>query len=220
MRIFSGLLFILSIICATAAGAQDFVVTKGKLSDQSFYRLIACAAPPGGQCQRKLLKWKKRELTVAFVTIDDGLSARWKAASNTALQNAIREINGVGAGIRLVAATGSKADIRVHLVARERIEQRAGVRNMDELLRSSAVGMARVHTSGSVIKRADVFITTGNRERDLPSVMLEEVIQSLGLLTDIHNRRYHNKSIFSETGSRTKRLKGQDAKVLRMHYPK
>ena len=54
----------------------------------------------------------------------------------------------------------------------------------------------------------------------MKSTVLEEVIQSLGLLTDIHNRYYHTRSIFSETGGgRVTKLRGQDAATLLYHYP-
>ena len=82
--------------------------------------------------------------------------------------------------------------------------------------------MAEVFASrgSSVIQSAKVTISDRVENRDLKSVMLEEVVQSLGLLTDIHGRHYHNKSIFSETGWRIKRLRGQDAKAILYHYPR
>ena len=36
---------------------------------------------------------------------------------------------------------------------------------------------------------------------------------------DIGSKYYRSKSIFSERANRIKRLKGQDAMAIRMHYP-
>ena len=51
------------------------------------------------------------------------------------------------------------------------------------------------------------------------SIVLEELVQSLGLVMDIDSKHYRSKSIFSERANRIKRLKGQDAMAFRMHYP-
>ena len=41
---------------ALPAAAQDFVDTNGPLSDEAFYRLVACAAPPNEECAKPFYK--------------------------------------------------------------------------------------------------------------------------------------------------------------------
>ena len=53
----------------------------------------------------------------------------------------------------------------------------------------------------------------------IQSIDLEELVQSLGQVMDIGSKYYRSKSIFSERANRIKRLKGQDAMAIRMHYP-
>jgi hypothetical protein len=163
------------------------------------------------------MKWKKREVTIGITRIEDGVTKAQADAVRKALRASIAEINGVGAAIRLVEV-GKKPDIRVRLVVKQIAPPRA-VRNLNDYLLNNAGGRVRLGLSGQTIRAAEIDIATFLKPRQLQSVVLEEVTQSLGLVTDIHNRLYHNKSIFSETGSRTKRLRGQDAMVLRVHYP-
>ena len=81
--------------------------------------------------------------------------------------------------------------------------------------------MARVYPGrrkGSIAK-AEIYISDVIPKSLLRAVVLEELVQSLGLLTDIHNRYYNKRSVFSEVGSSTNKLRGQDAKALLLHYP-
>ena len=55
--------------------AQEFVTVPRRLSDEAFYRLVACGAPPGGDCRKPLIRWPERRavsLTVGIVQIDAG----------------------------------------------------------------------------------------------------------------------------------------------------
>ena len=53
------------------AAAEDFIVTEGMLSDDDFYRLVACGAEPGGDCTKPMLHWKtERPLRVALEYMD------------------------------------------------------------------------------------------------------------------------------------------------------
>jgi hypothetical protein len=51
------------------------------------------------------------------------------------------------------------------------------------------------------------------------SVVLEEVTQSLGLVFDIDNPAYDRRSIFSQERNSVTVITGQDAAILRLHYP-
>ena len=64
---FIPLIFLLPIILALLAieaAAQEFIKSKGRLSDRDFYRAVACAAPPGGACQKKALRWSEKKLAI------------------------------------------------------------------------------------------------------------------------------------------------------------
>lgn len=58
-------------VAATAEAAQDYIETDGLLSDDDFYRLVACAAPPGGDCTKRFLRWSSDEpLHVQIAGVD------------------------------------------------------------------------------------------------------------------------------------------------------
>ncbi|WP_106608280.1 DUF2927 domain-containing protein [Shimia abyssi] len=69
------------------------------------------------------------------------------------------------------------------------------------------------------MKRSAIVIGTGIGPDAINSTMLEEITQALGLLTDIDNPYYTNRSIFSQDGYSLSRIQGQDRMVLRRHYP-
>lgn len=227
LRAFLAVLAVAGLAAVSSAPvvAQDYVITKGKLSDRDFYRLIACAAPPGGQCQKPALKWpasKANRLTIGLIRIDEGFPQRNVGGVQAALANTIQQINSVGAGVRLLQISSGKPDISIVLSPTlENLSGRKSSKFSDLIDSFAATAMARVFTkpNSATIQRAEVVITGKVPRSDLKSVVLEEVVQSLGLMTDIHNKYYNRRSIFSEVGSRVTRLKGQDAKAVLFHYP-
>ncbi|WP_413719732.1 DUF2927 domain-containing protein [Silicimonas sp. MF1-12-2] len=223
-RFFFGVLFVFPIVISGAI-AQESVKSKGRLSDPDFYRAVACAAPPGGKCQKPLVRWGKTDamdLTVRVVRVEDGVTRKRSEAAQRAIQNAIAQITGVNSGVRLRQITSGTPKISI-VLAHDRVAAFDGApRSVDEIfLLGGATGLAEVFAprGGSIIQMARVTVATDVDDKALTSVFLEEIVQSLGLLTDIHNRYYHNRSIFSETGSNVRKLKGQDAKAIQMHYP-
>ncbi|MEM9639662.1 MAG: hypothetical protein AAGA94_18565, partial [Pseudomonadota bacterium] len=55
---------------------------------------------------------------------------------------------------------------------------------------------------------------------EVPSIMVEEVVQATGLMTDIGSPWYRDRSIFAEFSDNTvTRLQPQDLMALRRHYP-
>ena len=54
---------------------------------------------------------------------------------------------------------------------------------------------------------------------DVAPVLLEELTQAMGLMTDIRNATYDGVSVFSEDSNRVTRLGPQDKEALRRHYP-
>lgn len=197
--------------------AGDYIVSSGKLSDQLFYKLVACGATPGQSCKRALLHWPKKRVNIAIVDIENGLSQKKRLTAEQSLLNAINQINSVGSDIRLVRSTAENADIKVFLAAGSRIRNHPIVRSMPKPPSRPSAGIARVFFENGNIVEALVVIAAKRGPTEVRSVMLEEVVQSLGLVNDIRNRNYRH-SIFSESGSNTVNLKGQDAQALRLHY--
>ena len=209
---------------AAAAAAQDYIATRqGPLDDDAFYRLVACAAAPGAPCQRPVVRWpqpKAQMLRVGITRTDPGFPPAQARLIRSALTEAIAELNASGARIRL-SLDGMRPDIRVLLldVPENTVLRRTGIPGLD----------------GQQIEAAYVYVWWNNREeitraaivfsRDLTppairSTVLEELTQSLGLLTDISNPWYTDRSIFSQEGYRLERLGDQDIVALRRHYPR
>ena len=51
----------LALAClALTAVAQDWIASQGDLSDDDFYWLVSCGAPPGGDCADSAIRWPGR----------------------------------------------------------------------------------------------------------------------------------------------------------------
>ncbi len=207
-----------------AAGAQEFISTQGPLSDEDFYRVISCAAKPGEPCQKEIVKWNRghaRKLTVSLYRMDDGFPPQKAGELNAALDNAIQAINAAGARIKLVrVANGKPAKIRFYLMDQGYNTEISGT-NIKEL-DGTKLGAAhtRIWWKGSKqILKSVLLFTNEISSRAIESIVLEQLTQSLGLMTNIENPYYQSRSIFAERNSTTKTLSGQDVTVLRRHYP-
>jgi hypothetical protein len=205
------------------AAAEDFIETTGPLSDDAFYNLVACAAPPGGPCGKPILHWPTdRPLRVQITRIDDAFLGGRQKRARAALVRAIQFINRVGAGIALEqVAPGQEADIRIYLIDTDGAGPitGTGIPGVD----GSTVTGARVtiwsRSDTHMIQRAQIVFGTRLHIRHYESAMIEEVTQALGLLTDIRNPDYLGKSVFSQDDNESKDLGAQDRMALRRHYP-
>ena len=81
-----------------------------------------------------------------------------------------------------------------------------------------AIARVALRSRGCTILSAAIAISQEIRRREIASVVLEELVQALGLPTDIDSPAY-TRSIFSEADNATVWLRGQDAAALRRHYP-
>jgi hypothetical protein len=198
---------------------SDGVTVTGHLSDKEFYRLVTCGAPPGGACRSNSLRWEKTTLSVTLVEGSDALPRRFIPRVATALRDAIREVNKVGAGISLRYTARQDADIRIlptTIQEGTRLSDRPGFSGSGVM----GVGYMTVWSdTEDRIVEAVILISTDITQADLPSVMLEELTQSLGFLYDVEGPAYEGVSILSQTSNATTSLTGQDARILRMHYP-
>jgi hypothetical protein len=82
-----------------------------------------------------------------------------------------------------------------------------------------AIARVALRSRGGTILSAAIAISQDIRRREIASVVLEELVQALGLPTDIDSPAY-TRSIFSEADNATVWLRGQDAAALRRHYPR
>jgi hypothetical protein len=213
----------LGLLLPPAAGADvqlwDGVSVDGPLSDADFYRLATCGASPGGDCRATALRWDKSELTVWIDPGSAPLPAGFESRLNQALSTALDKVNAVGAGIRLTRTDTAFADITIRPTS---LTEGAVLTDTPGFSGSGIMGVGYTTVwalDDDIIREAVILISTGINEADLPSVMLEEVTQSLGFLFDIEGPAYEGVSILSQSSNATVTLAGQDATLLRMHYP-
>lgn len=214
-----------AMIAATgAAFAQEYVIAKGKLSDEDFYRLVACAAPAGGECQKPFVRWRKsaaRDLTIGIVQVDPGYPDGVSTKVTGLLDQTLAELNGSGAKLRLrQEEPGVKPDISIHLLdlPRNSTISGTGLPWFD----GNPLSMARMQMGWR--NDGSIFTCAVALSRDVPPkavqrILLEEITQCLGLMTDVSGGYYESRSIFSEDGMQATTLKGQDLMALRRHYP-
>jgi hypothetical protein len=211
-------------LSVSAQGEDDFLVTRGKLSNEDFYRLVSCRALPGGPCTAEPIRWssdRALDLSVGFAPIAPGYPARTADLMARAVEHAIAEINAAGAALRLrPAAKSEAADITFHLVPVREGDAIAGtgVRGVDGQL----IGAALVTVwwdEGQELTEAVIVLAEDLPAADIGPVVLEELTQAMGLMTDIRNPAYEGISVFSEDSNRVTRLGPQDQDALRRHYP-
>ena len=206
-------------LAAAPAAAQEFVDLPARVGDDDFYRAVACAAPPGGECAKPLIRWPKArrgDLTVSLVTVAPDLRPYQRRLHEAAIDDAIAQIGAAGAGLRLHRVEGP-ADIEVHILPTRpgAVIEGTGVPELD----GNRLPLARValRAREGRIRRGVIAISAEARRREIASVLLEELTQAMGLMTDIRGPAYR-RSLFSEDGNSVTRLAGQDAMALRRHY--
>lgn len=198
--------------------AVDDIVVEGTLTYEKFANTVRCGSPHK-KCNT--VKWNRRRITVAFVApecnkgkcsaVSSGLSG-----AQQALKSAIREIHRTGAAIRLlIRPPGSKADITVFMgnPVQKGWRGYSSPQNAGEFI--YWMKHRRIHS-------AQIRISKRISGRHLRSVMLEELVQSLGFPYDIHHEKaIGEQSIFSAQyrwHKKVTRLNKWDARLLRSVY--
>ena len=206
------------LVCAALpAQAQDFVDSDGPLENTVFYRLVACAAPPDSPCAKPFYKWEKFALTVGIVERAPPFLGGKVKRAEAALVRAVQRLNAVGMGVQL-SQSENAPDIAIHLLDVARGEMiRTGT-----LLNGKTIANAitALDVQGSTITGATIGFSNTITIRQYESIMLEEITQALGLITDIQNPYYRSRSILSQNADNSlKTLGEQDRMALIRHYP-
>jgi len=202
---------------AVAAQAQDFVDSSGPLDDTTFYRLVACAAPPDKPCAKPFYKWEKPDLTVGIVTRDRAFLGGKMKRADAALVRALQFLNDVDMGVTL-RASAENPDISIHLLPTPRGTKIEAPPALEGLTMANAI--TTLDVDGSMINGAAIGFSSTMTIRQFESVMLEEITQALGLITDIQNPYYRSRSILSQNADNSlKALGEQDKMALIRHYP-
>lgn len=211
-------------LCAGFAQAQESIPTNGPLTDDDFYRLIACAAPVSGGCQKDFVRWSPADaadVSVGIVKVAADYPEALRKLADSAIDAAITEVNAAGANLHLTRSNATdKPDVAVYLLSLTAGEgiTGTGLNPLDGATLEAAKAQIWWRADRSLINGAIVLAKDIDAE-DIASIMLEEVTQAMGLLTDVDGDYYHSRSIFSETSNQSTRLGPQDAMVLRRHYP-
>ncbi|WP_306045942.1 DUF2927 domain-containing protein [Nioella sp. MMSF_3534] len=210
------------IILPTMTVAQEFITVPRRLSDDAFYRLVACAAPPGGPCGKPEIRWaeeRRVSLTVGIAQIDAGFPTYKLDLVDDAIDRAIAQINASGAYLVLERIYEGEADISLFLLDTEQGGIISGTGNAELDGSDLAIGRVAIRSIGGEIQEAAIAISRDIQRREVASVVLEELVQALGLPTDIQSPAYPD-SIFNENSNAVVWLRGQDAMALRRHYPR
>ena len=210
------------LLAAPPAHAEDFVETRGLLDDETFYRIVSCAAPPGGACTKPVLHWStERPVRVRLASMDRAFLGGKQKRARAALVRAVQYLNAAGTALRLEQVDGTEADIDIHFLDTDGSAplQGTGIKGADGQIVKGARVIVWSHRATGRIREAKVLFGTRLHIRHYESAMLEELTQALGLLTDIRNPAYEGVSIFSQDSNATKRFGPQDLMVLRRHYP-
>ena len=215
-------LALLFCLASTAASAQEFIAVPDMISDEDFYRLVACAAPPGGTCAKPSIRWpitRRADLRIGIADVAPSFPSYKLDLIDRAIDAAIVEINATGADVHLTRVDEGEVDIPFYLIPTPQGARITGTSIAE--LDGSEMAIARValRSRGGTILSAAIAISQDIRRREIASVVLEELVQALGLPTDIDSPAY-TRSIFSEADNATVRLRGQDAAALRRHYPR
>ncbi len=203
------------------AAAQEFVETNGTLNDTDFYRLVSCAAPPEGLCQKKRLHWPQgATLRVSLEKLDRVFLGGKQKRARAALVRALQHLNNVDMNLSLVQVSpGSTADIHIYFINTNGSSPISGT-NIPGVDGQTVHGArVSVWAQNGVISRGTIIFGTRLHIRSYESAMLEELTQALGLLTDIRNPTYDAISIFSQDSNASKTLGPQDVRALQQHYP-
>jgi hypothetical protein len=213
---------LLAALVPLPVAAQEFIAVPGLISDEAFYRLVTCGAEPDGACSKPQIRWPEDQqlrLRVGIAQVGFTFPSYKLDLVDTALDQAIDEINGSGARLFLERVYEGEFEIPVYLLDTPQGGQITGTGNGELDGTNISIGRVALRSRGDEITAAAIAISRDIRRREIASVVLEELVQALGLHTDIASPAYR-RSIFSEESNSVTRLSGQDLEALQRHYPR
>lgn len=208
----------------SAAGVQAETIIRidRPLSDEAFYRVITCGAKPDGACRFAFSRWGRRarqDLRIAILPPEPGFPPVTARLVEQNVNFAIREIMQTGAGIRLRKALPSeRPQITIRLTGLQSGDAKNGVPGVPMGTRIGNAHMVCLFRDG-VIEDARILIAADIRAGVVRRAVLEDAVQALGLPVDVEGTGYACRTIFDQHCMDSARLRGQDASVLRRHYP-
>lgn len=221
-------LFLFVVFCGQPfAYAQDFIETSGPLTDRDFYRAVSCKASPGKNCPLRALKWppvKQGRVSVSLAGVQ-GSGPHFVSRVRNALEHAIAEINRADTGVKLRYFYGPQsrlANIRVYVV--QPVGPRKTIANISYPPLNGKVAdpaVTVISTLGANILSAGVALELNPAlSSRLRPILLQELLEALGLAWSLKNPYYDDKSLFSiSTRPSLDRIRGQDMLALMLHYP-
>lgn len=216
------LALLLALFAALPLRAQDGVASHGWLSDRDYYRLIACGAPPGGECRTPLVRWSGEVVSVALLPPERGFPAAILAQLDGDLNRAIAQINAAKSGLRLVRDDSLRKRAAI-VVTPTSLREGDRTRRIPRMPDGEVIGVGFMWLwwdDRNAITQASILIAQDITPHDLRSVILEELFQCLGFLYDIENPYYDSRSIVAQDSNETTTIRGQDRKALLRHYPR
>jgi hypothetical protein len=202
-----------------AAEGFDGVRADAPLSDRDFFLLATCGAAPRGPCQGPTIRWAEGEITVALLSGKSPAEQATATRLTGPLDQAIAKINALGSGVSLQRVAEGEADIKVRVTE---IPEGTAVPDQPGVSAPGIMGVGYVTlwwNDANEIVDASILFSTGITDKDLASVVLEELYQSLGPRYDIEGATYEGVSILSQTSNATLSIQGQDAALLHWLYP-
>lgn len=219
----TGLSVVALAFAVQTAAAETVIRLDRTVAAAEFHRAVACGARLGGACQQPLVHWgqkSRRDLRIALLPAEPGFSAPKARLVEAAVDRAIAEINAVGADLRLRrVAPGEAPQIRIQMSALREGQKTKGVAGFPDGVTLGVASFQVYWADNKLLDRAAILVAADIASRDIDSVMLEEIVQSLGLMADIEGAAYAGRSIFDQNANSITRLTGQDAAAIRQHYP-
>ena len=208
-------------LLATPLTAQEYIVTSGPLTDAEFYGIVSCARVPGLGCNEAVVHWNEPVVTVAFAPVPVTYPPELAREMTRVLDTSISQINSAAPGLNVRrVAKYQTSHIRLYLqpIRTGDAIRGTGYPGLDGV----PIGAAQVQifwdqdrnlTEAAIVFAADIAIDQAG------PIMLEELTQAMGLMTDIRNPYYETRSVFSEDSNSVSKLGVQDRAALRFHYP-
>lgn len=221
-RVLAPVTVVLVSLAATALADDTVVAAPGRLTDDDFYRLVSCGAPPGGDCAHDPLRWEaERPIRVALRRIDPGFVGRQRPRALAALTRALRELNAAGAAFHLArVGPADRAEIAVYFLDLDHGDTIAGTgidwvdgATIDEIATLIAVDPGR-----SRILSAAIIVGAELETQAFEAAMLKAMTRAMGLTTEIDAPGYASVSALAHAELAATELGPQDRAALRLHY--